>query len=194
MEKTQSLVLKSQPLTEGKRLVTLFTKDLGIISTILKGKSNQLLGDLLCEAEIIVAPTRSDLFFLQEGYLLDLHLQLRTHLSFLQTASYLVNAVIHTQMPGKPAPALFALLSLFLKKIPHFLPPETLLICFYLKLLQHEGLYHIQAPALQSLSPLQKEKIAQLASLRNFSQITEITESHKILEIIENWLFYSYKK
>lgn len=52
----------------------------------------------------------------------------------------LLQAVLGSQLPGKPSPQLYALLLIYLKKIPQTAYPWVLAASFRLKLLMHEGL------------------------------------------------------
>ena len=59
----------------------------------------------------------------------------------MDSASALAQAILSSQMPLKPAPALYALLLSYVKHLPQFAQPAPLLSSFYLKTLLHEGLY-----------------------------------------------------
>jgi DNA repair protein RecO (recombination protein O) len=143
-EKTEGIVLRSQNYKERHRIITLFSPQ-GLISLIVKSisRKNARLFTLTTpfnHGEYIYRQGRSDLFLFYDGSVLDDHLDLRQNLRSLQTAGALANAILTSQMFGKPAPALFALYKSYHKQIRSFDDPAPLLASFYLKLLKHEGL------------------------------------------------------
>lgn len=142
-EKTEGIVLRSQDYKERHRIITLFSP-LGLISLIVKSISRKnahllTLTTPFSHGEYIYLQGRSDLLRFHDGTVLDDHLDLRQHLKLLQTAGALANAILTSQMIGKPAPALFALYKSYHKQICCFDDPAPLLASFYLKLLKHEG-------------------------------------------------------
>src|ERR1700722_12761585 len=148
-EKTEGVVLRSQDYKERHRIITLFSP-LGLISMIVKSisRKNARLLSLttpFSHGEYIYYQGRSDLLNYCDGTLLDDHLYLRQNLKLLQAAGTLANAILSSQMAGKPAPALFALYKSYHKQIRHFEEPAPLLASFILKLLKHEGLLSISS-------------------------------------------------
>lgn len=143
-EKTEGIVLRSQDYKERHRIITLFSPQ-GLISLIVKGISRKnarllTLTTPFNHGEYIFCQGRSDLFRFHDGTILNDHLDLRQNLRSLQAAGALANAILTSQMIGKPAPALFALYKSYHKQIRGFDDPAPLLASFYLKLLKHEGL------------------------------------------------------
>ena len=147
-QKEEGIVLKSTNYQESSRILSLFTKNSGIISVIVKRlnpKKSTLINltTPLCRAEFIYRKGKSSLYTYIDGSILDLHLPLRQSYIHLTTASNLLKLVSSSQFPEKPAPHLYQLLSLFLKKIPLFTDPSVLFSTFQLKLLKFEGLLSI---------------------------------------------------
>jgi DNA repair protein RecO (recombination protein O) len=148
-EKTEGIVLRSQDFKERDRIITLFSPQ-GLISLIVKSisRKNARLLSLttpFSHGEFIYRQSSSELFRFHDGTVLDDHLILRQNLKSLQTAGALANAILSSQMAGKPAPALFVLYKFYHKQISHFADPAPLLASFYLKLLKHEGLLSISS-------------------------------------------------
>jgi DNA repair protein RecO (recombination protein O) len=146
-EKTEGIVLRSQDYQEHHRIITLFSPQ-GLISLIVKGISRKnarllTLTTPFSHGEYIYRQGQSELFRFYDGTIFDDHLNLRQHLQSLQAAGALANAILASQMIGKPAPMLYALYKSFHKQICTFDNPEPLLASFYLKLLKHEGLFFL---------------------------------------------------
>src|SRR5579872_5211940 len=144
-EKTEGIVLRCMPFKENARILTLITLHSGLINIIVKKISRRTphllsLTTPFSQGEFFYTKRNSDLFQFQEGSLIEEHLFLRNKLSFLKTAGQMAQALLQGQLPGKPAPLLYALFSSYLKQIPSFDDPEILLGSFYLKILKYEGL------------------------------------------------------
>ncbi|MBS0605277.1 MAG: DNA repair protein RecO [Verrucomicrobia bacterium] len=156
-EKTEGIVLKAMDYKERHRIITLFTPQ-GLTSLIVRGisrKNTRLLSltSPFCHGEYLYRRGRSELLGFRDGSVLDDNLALRKNLKSLQVAGALANAILTSQMPDKPAPALFVLYKSYHKQIPHFADPEVLLASFYLKLLKHEGLLTITPHCASCESP-----------------------------------------
>jgi DNA repair protein RecO (recombination protein O) len=156
-EKTEGIVVRSQDYKERHRIITLFTPE-GLLSLIVRGisrKNTRLLSltSLFCLGEYLYVKKRSELLSLRDAALLDEHLSLRDSLASLQTAGALANAILTSQMPGKPSPALYLLYKLYHRQVPHFADPSVLLASFYLKLLKHEGLLHLSSDCAACAAP-----------------------------------------
>jgi len=156
-EKIEGIVLRSQDYKESHRIITLFTPD-GLISLIVRGisrKNSRLLSltTPFCNAEYLYRKGRSELFSFRDGTVLDDHFSLRGSLKSLQLAGSLANAILTSQMTGKPAPALYVLYKAYHKQASHFTNPDVLLASFYLKLLKYEGLLTISTHCAQCESP-----------------------------------------
>ena len=147
-EKTQGITLQSIPYKDRQRIISVFTKDQGIISLIIKGLSEKKPAYLslttpFCLAEIIYRKGRSDIYFLQDASIIDENLLLRKDLSYIKSAYLMAKAILDSQLPHKQATSLYQLLNTYLKKIPSMTSQDSLVISFLLKLLKHEGLIHL---------------------------------------------------
>ncbi len=177
LEKTEGIVLRSLTYQEDARILTLFTKDLGLISLMLKGVSPRSLQKMaaaspFCQAEFVYFKGQSDMLHYRDSTLLNEHLFLRNKLSSLQTAGALVQALLKSQMPGKSSPALYHLLDTYLKQIPAFSDSAPLVTSFYLKILSHEGVLLLSDLA---ASPQEGALLEELLSARSFEKLKTIT-------------------
>lgn len=148
-EKTQGVTLQSIPFEEKARIITVFTKENGLISLIIKGISQKkpsliTLCNPFCLADFIYLKGRSDIFFLKDATILNEHLFLRKNLEYISSAYSMAKAILDSQLPHKPSPDLFLLFLKYLEKIPSFASQENLVCSFLLKLLNHEGLIHLK--------------------------------------------------
>ncbi|SRR5581483_3103252 len=156
-EKIEGIVLRSQDYKESHRIITLFTPE-GLVSLIVRGISRKntrllTLTTPFCNAEYHFRKGRGELLSFHDGTLLDDHLTLRHSLKSLQLAGSLASAILASQMPGKPAPALYLLYKAYHKQASHFKDSDTLLASFYLKLLKYEGLLTISSHCVECENP-----------------------------------------
>lgn len=177
MESTEGIVLKSLDYKENQRIITVFSKDLGLISLIVKGISPSSLQKLvattpLCQAEFHFTRGKSDLFRFSECAILCDHLPLRFQLSHLQSAGTMANAILESQLPGKPSTALYTLLDRYLKMLPAFPTPLPLTTSFLLKMLKLEGLLSLSAPS-NRFTPTEQELLRTLVESRSFKTLSE---------------------
>lgn len=184
-EKCEGIVLRSQEYKERERIVSIFSREHGVISLIAKGMSRkkpELLAATtpFCIADFCFLKGRSSLFRLQDAAIKKNLLILRSNLAHLQAAAEMTKAVYHSQLPEKDAPALYALLKAYLLHLPDFMKTEALLSSFYLKILVHEGL----------LSPLDPppifqsgewEELLPLLAVKTFEQLKTFSISPKLL-------------
>lgn len=143
-EKQEGLVLCNLDYKERERIITLFTPESGLMSLIVKNitrKKSHLLALTapLTHAEFSYAIRRSELYMFQDGTILNAHYSIRDNLSHIQAATTFANALLKTQLPGKAAPLLFRLTLTYLKYLPTFEDPASLVASFLLKLLKNEG-------------------------------------------------------
>ncbi len=177
-EKTDGIVLRSQDYKERHRIITLFTPD-GLISLIVRGisRKNARLLSLttpFCHGEYHYIKGRSELMSFRDGSVIDDHLHLRQSLKALQTAGSLANAILSSQMAGKPAPALFALYKSYHGQVTQFNDTEVLLSSFYLKLLKYEGYLNISHKE-ETFSPSEWELILTLERTLQFSTLRNVS-------------------
>lgn len=148
-EKTEGIVLRSFDYKERGRIITLFSSDYGVIdlvaSTLSRKKSYLLSLTSPCsQGEFLFTRGKSTLFRFKDGTLINPHVPLRQKLSSLNAASQMLQAILASQLPCKPAQDLYQMLLSYLKKIAQFEDPSPLIASFYLKLLKHEGLLLLQ--------------------------------------------------
>jgi DNA repair protein RecO (recombination protein O) len=181
LEKTEGVVLRSLVYGENARILTLFTREAGLISLIVKGVSGKRVYLLslcspFCSGEFIYRKGGSDLYRFQDGTIVDEHISLRREWRYIETAAVLARALLQSQLPGKSAPLLYALFLAYLKQIPQFENRPTLVASFKLKLLLHEGLLAFE----QETSPIQA-----LLAARSFRSLKEIEISPDLVDKIE---------
>jgi DNA repair protein RecO (recombination protein O) len=194
-ESSKALVLRSLFFKDNQKILTLFSESFGLISLVMKGCSAPFKGSLsqpFCEAEFFFTKGSSDLRKYQDGSIIDLHLPLRNKLSYLKTASSMIKAVLTSQLPEKHSPHLYALISSFLKQVPLFSFQETLLACFYLKFLRHEGLYHKDC-TLPSISLEEQQILAKLAYLQSFDELKKEEIPPFLFTYVETFFFDQIK-
>jgi len=201
-EKCEGIILKSYAYKETERILHLFTKDLGIIHLVIKHLSPRKpqrinLATPLCQGQYVLRKGKSDLFSFLDGSIIDLHLPLRQTLLTLETGGRMLRAIHDSQLPEKPAPLLYKLLSLYLKKLP--LGPQTLLTSFQLKLLIHEGLISFEKPHLNysggtlTLNAEEWPILFLLAHGRDFETLISLSPSQELQKTVKD-LFSSFIK
>ena len=172
----EGIVLRTTPYKESHRIVTLFTSRAGMISLMAKRVTTPEKMALLTpfsHIEVIFRKKQSDLYFIKDGSLLTDHLFLREKWGYLEIAGKMAQILLHSQLPGKPAPLLYTLFMTCLKQLPHFEEPSSLLLLFYLKLLTHEGLLSMENRTAFpiSFSQTQWDALMELASSRSFKTV-----------------------
>lgn len=182
-ETCKAIVLRSTAYQEKARILTVFSEEKGILSVMVKNVTQQKSAMLspFCELEFVFYKKNSDMVSFKEGKIINDHLFLREKLEFLQTASSMTRAILKSQMPGKHAPLLYQLLRAYLKQIPLFSSHNSLLGSYYLKILQHEGLF------LEGHSFDEEEQtwIQKLGEIQKFSQLTNAMLPISLLQKIQ---------
>lgn len=141
----EGIVLEAVRYEDDARLVTLLTKERGLIRCFAKRKRR-----LSIEEEAWVSPLSHGEYFLRmgkgecyrlaEALLHTQHLEIRTSLERIQTAQKFITALLRSQLCDRPSPELFTLFSLFLRILPTCTTFDSLLASFYLKIMKYEGL------------------------------------------------------
>lgn len=142
---TEGVILRVIPFRDYDQILTLFTQDVGIIKVIYKGSRSKRRGvqglcSPLAKVEVIYREKRGEIFSCQEMALINPFSPLRKELHHLEVACDLLQVILASQLVGKAAPQLYALLCFYFEKIPQTLNPWTLALSFRLKLLRHDGL------------------------------------------------------
>jgi len=213
-EKAEGIVLRAFDYKDRQRIITLFTQETGLISLIIKGISKKnfrllSLSTPFSQVEVHFKKGKSDLFRYIDGTIIDEHLRLREQYAYLQTAGSLAQAILQSQLPGKPAPSLYLLFRSFLKQVPLFDNHAALLASFRLKLLRHEGLIalsaecthcadaparflhhgesvciHHQTPPALSFNEEEWHTLAHLESTQQFSQLRSLNIPSRFPDLI----------
>ncbi len=144
-EKHEGLVVKSIDFKDRQKIITIFTPTRGLISLIVKGITRTrphllTLTSPFTQAEFHFSVRRSDLYLLRDGTPLETHHNLRENLTTLTAATSLLKALTGSQLPGKPAPALYQLTLAYLKHLPSFSTPTALTASYHMKLLKNFSL------------------------------------------------------
>ncbi len=145
MHNQEGIVLRTMEYKERERILHLYTPHSGLISLIVKRLSRKqghllALSTPFCHGDYHYTIGRSSLYRFTDGSVIQTHCHLRDDLSYLETAGAIAHALLVSQLPGKPAPALFQLALTYLKQIPLAQNQQALKASFLLKLLKHEGL------------------------------------------------------
>lgn len=193
-EQTEGIVLRSQDFKERHRLITLFTPH-GLINLIVKGISRKnahllSLTTPFCHGEYHYFRSHSELLQFRDGTVLDDHFNLRQNFNALQTAGTLAYAILTSQMPGKPSPFLFALYKSYHKQTLRFDASFSFLASFYLKLLKHEGLLHLNQHEIPHFSSTEQETLLALSQIQHFSSLHQLDIPPALFQKITH-LFHS---
>ena len=143
-EKLQGIILKSIPYQDHHHIVSAFTGERGMVRLFVRGthrarRSSHAICTPLVLAELLFRTKSSGLYTLRDGHVIDPLLGLRSDYPKLEAAGQMVQSLLTTLWPGKPAPKLFVLFIRYLKALEKGLPPKGLVASFLCKLLKHEG-------------------------------------------------------
>ncbi|CUI16021.1 DNA repair protein RecO [Candidatus Protochlamydia naegleriophila] len=158
----EGIVVKVIPFRDYDQILVVFTREAGVIKVLHKGSRSKKRGvQGLCmpltRIEVVYKEKKGEIFSCHELAHLGSYHALRHELSHLNAACDLLQVIYQTQLIGKPAPQLFALLKLYLEKIPSISSPCLLTTSFRLKLLKHEGVSAYPLACSHCLYPLLKE-------------------------------------
>lgn len=183
------IVLKTTPFEESSKLSSLFTYELGLIHILTKKLSPKRLDihqgtSPLVEGVYHLKQGKSELYKLEDVTLLAQHEGIKTEFKRLQVGIEMLSSMEKSQMKHKCAPLLFILLSKFLKELEKTADPERLLMCFYLKLLRHEGLF--EESSFQEELNINIETIETLAYASKFESIYSLDLKPAELILLKN--------
>lgn len=189
-ERVEGIVLRTTPFKENHRIITLFTPTAGLISFMakrVKTPEKLVLLSPFSQIEAIYRKKLSDLYYFKDGSLIADNLFLREKWDYLDIAGKMAQIVLHSQLPGKPAPLLYALFIACLKQLPYFEEPAGLLLLFYLKLLSHEGILSLEERAAFpiSVSSSQWDVMMELAQNRSFQSLQKRKGLTPFLHLLE---------
>lgn len=159
-QSTEGIILRVIPFRDYDQILSIFTADAGLIKVFYKGgrgkrRSGEGLYIPLVKVEVIYREKRGEIFSCHEITLLDSFSFLRKKLADLEVACDLLQALMASQLVGKAATQLYALLCFYLEKIPSTLNPWILAMSFRLKLLKYDGLVTFPFLCCECRQPLQ---------------------------------------
>lgn len=190
-EKHEGLVLRALDYKDRQKIITLYTPTRGLMSLIVKGinrkKSHLLtLTSPFTRAEYHIQIGRSQLYTFLDGTPLTTHHDLRKALPHLNAATALAKALLTSQMPEKPSPALYLLTLNYLKNLPLFPNPSALTASYHLKLLKHDG--HLSPDHPESPFTVDEwRSLLPLLNARSIPTLREQTITPKLLIKVETY-------
>jgi DNA repair protein RecO len=140
-DQREGILLQAIPYLETRRILKVFTKDVGILSMMASSKKVPFATPF-CRAEWVFRKSSGDIHSLKEGSLLDPLLHLRESYGKIQAAGSIASDLLRSQMANKASEGLYDLL---LASFTHLaVNPQAVAQSFRLKLLQFEGLVQLQ--------------------------------------------------
>jgi DNA repair protein RecO len=107
--------------------------------------SHALVTPLAC-GEFVLSQRQDSLFRLQDGTITQPYLRVRDQSDRLNTACAIARALLQSQLPLRPAPALYQLTIAYLDQVAQMERDATdLLPSFYLKLMRYEGVLSLSS-------------------------------------------------
>ncbi|MDX8431234.1 MAG: DNA repair protein RecO [Candidatus Algichlamydia australiensis] len=174
---TEAIVLRTTAYGERKNILTLFSKEGGLLSTssYISLKKRGYLS-ALCRCNFLLTRKTSELYTLKDVTPLDLYTEIRSNYDKLNCAGYWLKTLLRSQLPSKPSPLLYQLLICYLEELKTTSEVSQIKMSFLLKVLKHEGLY---MPS-RFFTEAQK-----LADVRKFLELDEIVITHDMEKEIE---------
>jgi len=144
-QKTEGIILHLIPFGDSHQIVILFTLHAGLMKVMCYGsRSSKSKWHGLCRAltqvEIIYREKNSEIYECRDLTLIHSFDNLKQEYQQLEAACDLLYCLNRSQLVGKTAPKLYALLIYYLSKISQIHEPWILSLSFRLKLLRHDGL------------------------------------------------------
>lgn len=144
---TQAIVLKSSPFDENGRIMTLLSEQLGICNALIRAiPPNRIdwvhASSPFFEGIYTLKKGRTDLYTFVDCSVTSYHQGLRTDYLKMKCGLDMLKAIHHFQIPQQPAPALYKLVSCFIKELSLSPNPLLLVIAFHFKLLRYEGIFN----------------------------------------------------
>jgi DNA repair protein RecO len=93
-------------------------------------------------SEVILKKRSSEIYSIQDAFILDENLHLRKDFNFLNLASQMAKSILNFHFPQKKTNNIYLLLKSYLKKL--IINPDALYLSFLLKLLHSEGLLNLK--------------------------------------------------
>ena len=140
-DQSEGILLQAIPYLENRRILKVFTKEVGMLSLIASSKKVPFATPF-CKAEWVYRKSSGDLHSLKEGSLLDPLLHLRESYGKIQAAGSIACDLLRSQLANMSSEGLYELLLASFTHLAH--NPQAVAQSFRLKLLQFEGLVHLQ--------------------------------------------------
>ena|GEM_PF-1142359 len=142
-EKQEGVLLQSIPYLN-HRILKVFTADAGLLTLIIRHVKikNAAAANPFCRAEWVYHRSRGEIYSVKDAALLDPLDELRKDYKILSAAGSIANDLLRSQFANRAAPGLYQLLLASLKHVPQ--NPHATAQSFRLRLLQFEGLLHLQ--------------------------------------------------
>lgn len=188
-QKLEGIILQVAPFKEQDRILTVFSPEHGVVKLFLKGSKKSSTKTVLApltRAEFVYRIGASDLWQCQEAAPLELYLSLRESLERLEAACDLLRTIQKSQMAGKAAPELYALFVRYLEAMAAGQQASLLACSFRLKLLHHEGLFHIDENSLLWTED-EKIQIVHLTLCRSLKQLVSLPLSPELPEKVRRF-------
>lgn len=177
--RSEGVVLHALPFRDFDQILTIFSKDEGIVKLMVKKASATTP---MSQIEFVYTKGRSEILKCQEVSVLNLHLNVRKSLPHLEAACDLLRAIQASQWAGRPAPDLYKLFVIYLNKIPNASNPYIYAASFRLKILKHEGLLNEN---ITGFSQQDAEVLSSLAFCRSMSELANLTISSSLFQKIQ---------
>lgn len=169
--RVEAIILQTVRYGESDQIITAFSRENGVIKLIFKTSKGVSTISPLTRVELIYSKGRSDLYRGWDVVTLDGHRLLRENFELLQAGCEMLEAVRQSQ-GEREAPMLYALLCVYLSRLPELKDPGTAVVSFYLKVLKHEGL--LSDDILSGLNEEEQLVVQLLAGCRRVADFAEI--------------------
>ncbi len=188
MIETKAIVLNSTPFEESGKILTLLTKDFGMVSAVIKTIPDKRLDLVQASTPLFsglfhLRKGRTDLFKIFEASALHYHHIIKQDLTRLKCSIDMMKVIIQTQIKNKPIPLLYQLLTSFLIELEKSKNPELITSTFFLKFLRHEGLLNLDYFC--DNTDLNIEKLEHLALSLKFEEMYVIDLTKNEIEKIK---------
>jgi len=144
IQKTEAIVIKTQPLRSSSLIVTLYTVDFGKMKGVAKGirREREVRGalyELFTHLDIVFYEKKhTDLHLISEASILESHDEIRQHLGSIAYGSYFCELVDQVTELHDIHDSIFELLKVSLRYLP-LIPPGRLARLFEVSLLKEVG-------------------------------------------------------
>jgi DNA repair protein RecO len=152
-EKQTGILLQAIPYLGSHRIVKVLMRDCGLLTLIAKHVKTKQAActSPFCIAEWVFHKTHSEIYPLKDVTLIDPLLHLKTSYSIITAAGTMASDLLHSQYPHKTSSGLYELTLLYFQHLPR--NPSAISQSFRLKLLQFEGLLHLQENCMRCAFP-----------------------------------------